>query len=179
MRVRFHPPAFILHMLVCLWSTGFIVGLSGQAMPVSSSVLCQESSCWIPQVSLGDSRVLLSAPLPQEENEIETEGSSRLKATLIGGGIGFFVGGVIVWDLLELDSDPDDPFSDTYYIVDGMTFWRAVGIGAVVGGIAGAIIGGTAFGPYRSGSGKVNKKAEVLPLLGPDRVGGVVRLTVR
>jgi hypothetical protein len=86
---------------------------------------------------------------------------------------------VIVWDLLEIESDPDDDLSETYYLVEGVTFWKAVGIGAAVGATAGAIIGGVAFGPYGSGPRDRNTKVAAVPLVGPRGIGASVRVAVR
>jgi len=118
-----------------------------------------------------------SFPVPPLPREAESEGRSRFKAALVGGSVGLVVGGVIVWDVLEVDSDSEDPFSDSWYLIDGPDFWKAVGIGAAVGALAGAIIGGTAFGPYRSGAATRRNGLEALPLVGQRHIGAVVRWT--
>lgn len=122
---------------------------------------------------------VIPAPASQAQEDSGAIGTSRTKAAAIGGVVGFIVGGVVVWDVLEVDTGADDLSDDTWRLVDDATFWKAVGVGAVVVGAAGAIIGATAFGPYGDAAQHRVGPLEFRPWIGPNRVGGLMRVRFR
>lgn len=118
--------------------------------------------------------VSAAAPIGRTQEDTPSAGTSRAKAALIGGAVGFVVGGGAVWGVLERETGLDDLSEDTWRLVDGPTFWKAVGIGAAVGAVVGGVVGATAFGPYGDAAHHRVGPLDLRPRVGTDRVGSFV-----